>query len=311
MTDFEVFRTLQSQRMEIVEEAEVDDDADADSLEKFSYERWLELHGEDDIKSMIGFSNDEFQSLVDLLEPVLTQEGRGKRFLCPQDSFAVFLTWATSGMTFQELHMHLHLPASTIKNTVDRVISSTKDILIQQLIPTSITECAPRLTFINFDEAWGAVDATVVEICRPSDNEIQKQYYDGKHCFHSVKFQVLVSPEGRVLHLSQVVKGTMHDKKLFDLSGLEKFCKMPNVVNDVLVERVPILADSGYTGIRETFPEAVVVFKKGRGGSLSANRKDINRLISEDRIVVEHFFSRLKVLFGIISSKFRGKITML
>ena len=131
----------------------------------------------------------------------------------------------------------------------------------------------------------------MIRICRPSKHETQQLYYDGKHKFHSVKFQCLVNADGKAVHCSQVVEGKKHDKKLFDESGLQEFCTTLTRINrQTVAVRPPILADSGYTGINDTYPEALIVKRRDRGGELSEEDANFNRLLSMDRVIVENFF---------------------
>ena len=78
-----------------------------------------------------------------------------------------------------------------------------------------------------------------------------------------------------------------------------------------MTTRKPILADSGYTGIQNTFPEALISKKKPKRSTLSNDDKRFNRHLSHDRIIVENYFARLKVKFGILDCKFRSEIRIL
>lgn len=88
-------------------------------------------------------------------------------------------------------------------------------------------------------------------------------------------------------------------KKLFDVSGVTEFL---TVKRGVRLLHHPILADRGYAGIEKYYEEAIV---QRRG-----NDKEIierNNQIAKDRQIVERFFGRLKMSWGILSDGFRGE----
>ena len=44
---------------------------------------------------------------------------------------------------------------------------------------------------------------------------------------------------------------------------------------------------------------------------LSAEDEEFNRILSSDRIIIENYFGRMKIVFGVMHYKFRCTITML
>jgi len=149
------------------------------------------------------------------------------------------------------------------------------------------------------------VDCTERQVRRPKDNKgkniLQNEYYSGKKKHHSVKNQVFVSPKtNRILAVSNTVKATIHDKKLFE--------------NDPLLLHLPEhstgMGDSGYQGTEDLSPRLKMLLpqKKPPGRDLTDSQKQNNRAISGIRVKVEHPFSYLKH-FNILSQKYRGRIT--
>ncbi len=59
-------------------------------------------------------------------------------------------------------------------------------------------------------------DGTEREIPRPSDPELQKEYYSGKKKRHTVKNAVITCLAGFILFASLTVEGKMHDKRIAD-----------------------------------------------------------------------------------------------
>lgn len=144
------------------------------------------------------------------------------------------------------------------------------------------------------------VDCTERQIQRPMDNQIQEKYYSGKKKHHSVKNQILVSPTTkRILAVSATVKGTIHDKKLFEQDPL--LLHLP--------ENSTGMGDLGYQGTERLNPHLKMILpqKKPKGSDLTDGQKQNNKAISQIRVRVEHPLSYLKH-FGILYQKFRGRI---
>ena len=66
------------------------------------------------------------------------------------------------------------------------------------------------------------------------------------------------------------------------------------------------MADSGYQGINEYFPNSEIPKKNTKLNKLTKEDKEKNRRISKNRIAIEHVNSILKV-FRILSGKYRNR----
>lgn len=144
------------------------------------------------------------------------------------------------------------------------------------------------------------VDCTERAIQRPKDNQTQVEYYSGKKKHHSVKNQILVSPiTKKILAVSDTVAGTIHDKKLFEVTP-----QLP-----YLPENSTGMGDLGYMGTDELNPRLKMVLsrKKPPGKDFTDTEKLNNKAISSIRVRVEHPFSYLKH-FNILSGKYRGRL---
>ena len=158
----------------------------------------------------------------------------------------------------------------------------------------------------DFPLLLGSVDATVQRISRPFNN--QGDYYSGKHKCHVIKVQALVSPLGLLIHFSNSVPGAVHDFTLFKDSKLEDLIKKENErCNQLYGENCTILGDSGYQGLSKRVPGAITPAKKPRGGRLDQDDILENKRIAKRRIIVENWFSRLKLLWGKMNQKLRNK----
>ncbi|MCX6789281.1 MAG: transposase [Candidatus Gribaldobacteria bacterium] len=112
--------------------------------------------------------------------------------------------------------------------------------------------------------------------------------YSGKQKAHTIKTQIVVDKKGDIRHISESVSGNIHDKKLFDKSGV----KLPGNAK----------GDLGYLGTNIVIP-----IKSSKLHSLTQRQKDSNKRFSKKRIVVEHVFASLKS-YRILADRFRGSL---
>jgi len=127
------------------------------------------------------------------------------------------------------------------------------------------------------------IDATERRRQRPKDKEKQKTFFSGKKKAHTVKNNLVVSPEDRkVKYLSGTYEGKKHDKRICDDENM------------TFPEGITLGKDTGYQGYE---PEGVITRqpkKKPRGGELTRFEKNQNSIISSTRIIVEHVISGVK-----------------
>ena len=144
----------------------------------------------------------------------------------------------------------------------------------------------------EFSDVVAIVDTTEQPTQRPKDNEVQKQYYSGKKKQHTLKKQIIVTPEGETIHLSKTEPGSKSDKKIFDESD-------PGDMDD----SDAFMGDKGYQGIQHDL-YVILPDKKPKGKELSLEQKARNKRISKVRLVVEHTFGKIKN-YQALSQKYR------
>lgn len=127
------------------------------------------------------------------------------------------------------------------------------------------------------------IDGTERRIRRPCDTELQEFYYSGKaHC-NTVKNLVLVGLDDRQIKgLGATHEGKKHDKKICD----EEKISSPVGSN--------LYRDTGFQGQKMGGVNIHQPKKKPRGGKLTKEEKEENRLISRIRVVVEHVIAGIK-----------------
>ena len=88
----------------------------------------------------------------------------------------------------------------------------------------------------------------------------------------------------QIIYLSKTVEGKKHDKKLADEEAIE-------YPAGTLLQQ-----DTGFQGYA---PEGVIILqpkKKPRGGELTEEEKETNRILSSIRVLIEHLISGAKRL---------------
>jgi len=148
------------------------------------------------------------------------------------------------------------------------------------------------------DLKYVIVDATESPAQRPKDKDERRDYYSGKTKRHTMKHEIVATFNRRIIRVSNMYPGKVHDKMIIDTEGTIK--EIPETLN--------IIGDLGYNGIQKEQPLRKIIIppKKPRGSSLSLIQKLIRKLISRKRISIEHTIGDLKK-FNIIKQIFRGR----
>ena len=126
-------------------------------------------------------------------------------------------------------------------------------------------------------------DGTEREIPRPSDPELQKEYYSGKKKKHTVKNAVITCVAGFILFCGATVEGKMHDKKIADTQYSFPY--------ECILQQ-----DTGYQGYSPDNATITQPTKKSKGKELTEEQKAANREISRTRVIVEHAIGGAKIL---------------
>jgi hypothetical protein len=151
--------------------------------------------------------------------------------------------------------------------------------------------------FAEFPEVRLIVDAKEQPFRRPDGWDNQKAFYSGKKKQHTVKYQVGVTPQGRVGSVSVSVPGSVHDLTLLRGSGL----------TDRLGEGEGVMVDKAYVGLDQDRPglRVVIPHKCPPKKELSKSQKGYNRRVSRLRVRVEHGFAQFS-RFQALRQRFRS-----
>ena len=136
------------------------------------------------------------------------------------------------------------------------------------------------------------VDVTETPIERPKKK--QKRAYSGKKKQHTLKCQIIIDRDTLEIICLHFDLGRTHDFKLFKAAGIH------------MHPDTGMLGDSGYQGIARYLANSYIPKKKPRNGELSEAERDDNRILSKERIYVEHVNRRVKI-FRILAQRYRNR----
>lgn len=134
------------------------------------------------------------------------------------------------------------------------------------------------------------VDSFETPIPRPSLNERQKRVYSGKKKRHTLKTQIYTDQKGKILDVSSGHRGPKADVKIWNETELP-----------AEIKEKPKIGDKAYVGAEK---ETLTPKKKPKGGELSEAEKATNKVISQERIYVEHSIRRVKG-YRVVRDEFR------
>lgn len=277
----------------------------------------------------LGLSLEQFELLITRMVPVWNQAekcrkdradrerkiGGGRSYKCETlgEMVVIVLLYYKTYMTQEFVGILVDLNQGNVSRLLKKMLPLIEKAADPELA-TYLAQAKAAFDKIPSDQrinSWGdflkkhpdlreaSTDATEQRCHRSDDYETQKRHYSGKKKHHSLKTQMTVSETGRVLDISKTVPGSVHDKKLADQEGTVE--KIP----EKTVQRM----DSAYQGMVAEHPNHYIVLphKKPRGEALSPLAKEMNRVNSKRRVIVENVLSRLKK-FRICSGLYRGSI---
>jgi DDE superfamily endonuclease/Helix-turn-helix of DDE superfamily endonuclease len=229
------------------------------------------------------------------------QAGGGAKKSAPAVSrLLVCLLYLRQHWTMQALAETMGCSEATVWNYIHEMLPYVRQALPASLLEQWQQEC-PSVERVEL-EGWLAelpegavlVDSWEQPIPRPSDEDEQKAYYSGKQKRHTRQNQAMTLPQG--IDLVDVVigeKGPRSDSKLFEQTQAE------------LPEALSFVGDNAYVGCHNT----TTPHKKPPKGELTQAQKDFNRVLSQQRVYVEHVIRVIKI-FRVAKEVFRMRSQM-
>ena len=144
---------------------------------------------------------------------------------------------------------------------------------------------------LNQDQVMSILsDVTEINTQRPSYG--QKNYYSGKKKRHTLKSEISILENGRIINVSKVYSGRVHD---FAIRKKQK----PLPINAIKI------VDSAYQGLQKIASNVWLPFKKSKKRPLSSEQKQQNKALAQLRVKIEHKIAQLKT-FKILADKYRN-----
>ena len=255
-------------------------------------------------KSMTGLAVGDFDALVADVLPALRRAEYTRRSQRPRqravggghphelsgrDQILLTVVWLRQ-YPMQEVLAYLF---GVSDSTVSRVIRRVLPLLEQAGRDTMRLPDPGKKQRRTLDALLAAVPGVVViidsfeqRVQRPGNRRAADDLYSGKKKQHTLKSQVAVDEEGRIVDVAESARGPTADITLLGQSGL--------------LERLPAgvggMGDLGYVGIDKLHPQGLGAAprKKPRGQPRPAADIAYNRAFARRRIVVEHSIGRLR-----------------
>ena len=133
-------------------------------------------------------------------------------------------------------------------------------------------------------------DATEIKIQRPKSG--QKKFYSGKKKTHTIKSEMTMSEDGKIIAVSKCYSGKVHD---FTIKAEQK----------PLPRDCEKYGDLGYQGWQKLASNVILPIKKKKNQPLTKEEKLYNKALASFRVKVEHKFRELKI-FRILSGTYRN-----
>ncbi len=131
---------------------------------------------------------------------------------------------------------------------------------------------------------------------RPKIKRQQQKTYSGKKKAHTRKSVVVADRKRRILVLTKQKSGRRHDKRLADKES----------VFEMIPEEITVMADTGFLGEAKAHKNICIPKKRTKGKPLTPEEKEMNKLISSYRVLVEHAIGGMK-RYRCMSEKLRNK----
>lgn len=190
------------------------------------------------------------------------------------------------GTSLRGMARTLGIAATTLRDNLNPVLAA-----FDRLVPV-LPDGSP---IEDFDDiAWWCaetggtviVDGTEISVARPAGQTAQRPFYSGKRKTHTAKTIAVCDTASNLLWATPLVGGATHD-----LTALRDANLPPHLADWDL----DVLADSGFQGLQHEVPAVELpTRRRRRDEALTAVEKFFNKVLSSNRVRVEHAIGRLK-----------------
>ena len=260
------------------------------------------------LRSLLSLNQIEYDALLSVFAPIIskklslyTLKGQMRLFPLKEESSLSSLYGSKSKLDFILMYLkenpNQYYHAEMFKMSQSKVSEWVSYLL--PVLETSLNKMnvMPQSGYVyhqrDKEVDYLLVDVTEREVVRDVDSDNQKEFYSGKKKKHTMKNLAITDQDGYIEFISESYMGSVHDKAIWD--QIEINLKDHN-----------LLADLDFVGIEKDCQNAILPFKKPRGGELTQLQKQMNKAIGSARVSVEHAFSGVKRL-KIVQNKIRLK----
>ena len=235
----------------------------------------------------------ELEELQEKTRKRLIRKGGGRQSLLkPEMNICLCLVYLRQMPTFEMLGMAFDVSKTTAHEYFHYWLPILKELLPASLIEEfkNAPEGKESLQAILQDKEL-LVDSSEQGRERPSDNEEQKRFYSNKKARHTFKSQFISLPKAQdIVDVLPGERGPEADITLF------------RSVLSLFSEEQSFLGDKAYIGESQI----ITPKKKPKGGELTLEEREANKVLSQRRIYIEHLIRRIKI-FRITQERFRLK----
>lgn len=265
------------------------------------------------LRAMTGLNRKAFENLLEKFEKVYNEEeektgrrprqrkrggGRKGRLASMAEKllyilfyFKCYPTFDLASVLFDFDRSQAHRWAHKLQEILEKTLGEKQVLPLRQI--HSVEEFLEKFPMVK----KVIVDGTERAICRPKDEEKQRENYSGKKKRHTRKNIVASDKEKKILVLTATKTGKTHDKKIQEeedfISGIP--------------EKIEVLADSGFQGLQKQYENIHLPKKKPRGGELTKEEKEKNKELAKERVVVENAIGGVK-RYNAVSHIYRNRI---
>ncbi|XP_067215666.1 uncharacterized protein [Linepithema humile] len=242
-----------------------------------------------DFKSHFRLSRPTFRILLELLSEQLSNkfEGCGRHTISPEKTLLLAIWMMGTPNSYRCVADRFDVGKGTAWRCVGKVVNALY-LHLDKFITWPNREKAEEIwTCIKnrykFPKVIGAIDGTHIKIATP---KLHPEAYINRKGYHSIQLQVICDHELKFTHVYAGQVGSVHDMRVFRLSGFENLCTEQH-----FSENSHLLGDAAYS-IQKCI---MVPFKDN--GHLTNAQITYNTRLSQARMMIERAIGLLKGRF--------------
>lgn len=223
--------------------------------------------------------------------------GRGSKLEAVEEKLFYILWYMKTYPTFDLASFMVGFARSNACTWMHALLPILETTMKRKLVLPERKISDPEEYFRLFPEAKEVfVDGVERLRQRPKNKRQQNKTYSGKKKAHTRKSVLVTDKNRKVLVLTKQKSGRRHDKRLADKES----------IFEAIPKEIAIYADTGFAGAQKVHPNSHIPKKKPPGRQLTPDEKEMNKLISSYRVVVEHAIGGIK-RYRCISEKLRNR----